>query len=97
MKISKVFNQSDRSIEAVVRVDVGETADLDGMARLLDGEIGHFGYTASLIKVGDPEPAYHEKLHFGKPDGIRVEGQFGYSKKPGLADVRYYVVRVHRD
>ena len=97
MKICRVLNESAKSIEAVVRVDVEESADLDVMAKLLDGKIGHFGYTACLIKVGDPEPAYHEKLHFGKPDGVSVEGQFGYSQKPGLGDVRYYTVRVNRD
>jgi hypothetical protein len=90
--------QSDaRSVRAVVRVDIGEVADIDEMARLVDGEIGHYGYTVFLVKVGDPEPAYRERLHFGKFDGVTVDRQFGYSAKPGVDQPRYYEVRVDRD
>ena len=97
MEICKRLHDSAASIQAIVRVDTGETADLDEMARMLDGEIGHFGYTACLIKVGDPEPAYHEAFRSGRPDGFSVEQQSGFPRKPGQADVRYYLAQVYRD
>jgi len=97
MKVCRVLHDSAKSVEAVIQVDAGEVADVEPMARLVDGEIGHFGFNATLIKIGDPEPEYTEKLHFGKPDGIVVKRQFGYSTKPRQDEVRYYEVRVHRD
>jgi hypothetical protein len=67
MKICKILNESNKSIVAVVQVDKGEKADIEEMARLIDGDISHFGFSANIIKVGLPELTYKEEYHFDKP------------------------------
>ena len=98
MKVCKWLNEQGWK-EAVVRVDKGEHADIDEMARLLDGDTGHFGYEASLVKIDDPEPEYYEEKRFGKPTGrwhINVK-ELGFHYKPDVFQIRYYSVKVDID
>ncbi len=97
MHIDKILNQSSKSIRAVVRVEPGEVADIEEMARLIDGDTGHFGFRANIVKVGDGEPEYSEVQHFGKLQRLSVKTQFGFADKSPLNMVRYYKVEVYRD
>ena len=78
---------------------IGESADIEEMARLIDGDMGHFGFSAALIKIGKPEPEYDEECHFGSHTGSwNINNpQFGFANKPDLFEIRYYRVRVERD
>ena len=91
---------SDRSYSACIRVEAGEAADCEAMLRLLDGEIGHFGFSCSLVSIGK-EPEYKASLYGGKPIGagyLTAESQFGFPPAGEAAKmVRYYSASVNRD
>ena len=97
MRIDKILDESSKSIRAVVRIEAGELADIEEMTRLIDGDTGHFGYSASLIKVGEEAPEYSEVRRFGKLERLTAKGQVGFSDKNTINQVRYYRVEVFRD
>jgi hypothetical protein len=101
MKVSKIFSGPLRgSTEAVVLVGVGEIADIEEMVDLVHGEKSHFGFYASLIKVGYPEPEYKDKNIGSTAEGLfetfdpSLEVLHGV---PDKSEVRFYRVRVEHN
>ena len=87
---------------ALVRVEAAEIADIEAMLSLVDhANVGNFGWSARIIKTGEPEPAYRPATYRGKPIGAaysEAEQQFGFCAPAKLREqVRYYEVFVDRD
>lgn len=104
MKIVKWLSptHSNRSGNALVRVEANEAADIEQMLALVDGDsVGHFGMKAELVKTGDEEPEYALTRVQGKIIGdeyISPKMQFGFDNASRMKTlVRYYNVDVSRD
>lgn len=103
MKIIKWLSPRNSNINghALIKVEPGETAEIEEMLKLVDGDsVGHFGVKTMLIateKMPNIKPAKYR----GKPMGsgyFTAEQQFGFNRASTLKkQTRYYGVFVRRD
>ncbi|MFC1535763.1 hypothetical protein ACFL4H_00185 [Candidatus Neomarinimicrobiota bacterium] len=78
---------------AIIEVEENESADIDNMLILIDGNsVGHFGIDVNLIAT-DKLP---DKLKYKAP--YLTGTQFGYANASTMKKKkRFYKVHVHRD
>ena len=92
MRIVETLNTSNLSESAVVEVAAGESADVDEMVKLVDGDIGHFGVDVKLVSTDEPPEI--NSIH-GRKSPRR---QFGFVSASEMKNrKRYYHVYVHKD
>lgn len=102
MKVVTWLNDPMSAINgiALVRVEKNETADIEKMLVLVDGDsVGHFGISANLVSTKDDFPAEEYAKQFRRSKtGFTKLAQFGF---PGASQMkqgtRYYKVFVNRD
>ena len=87
---------------AVVRVEAGELADTNAMARLLDGDAHNFGTDIELVGTAAAVPASQERIDPEEPpsdEGTNVEvvKTMDELQQASERDGRYYEVKVWID
>lgn len=80
---------------AIIEVEPGETADIEKMAAIIDGEkVGHFGISAKLLTEENP-PKVEVWSKMGNKRGVESFGHSPISTYPTKR--RFYEVHVSRD
>lgn len=102
MEIVRWLSDSMSAISgnALIRVEPRETADIEKMLALVDGNsVGHFGLSASLVSLAE-----FPKIKPMKSRGKVMQGhfelveQFGFPRASAMKnEARYYKVHVSRD
>ncbi len=97
MKLYKWLNDpfSARVGLAIIEVEPGETADIEAMARIIDGDtVGHFGISAKLLTEDNP-PGIQTWGNLGNKRGVESFGHDPIRTYPTRS--RFYEVHVSRD
>ena len=97
MKIYRWLNDpfSERVGLAIIEVEPGETADIEKMATIIDGDsVGHFGISAKLLTEDTP-PKIVTWSKLGNKKGEESFGHGPISTYPTKS--RFYEVHVSRD
>lgn len=93
MNLVKKLNElSKNSVSGLIKLNSGDIADIEEMAKLIDRNNPNCGYSVKLIKIGDLEPEYQDTTL-----GISVKAQHGFDSKIILNQTRYYKVEVFLD
>jgi hypothetical protein len=91
MKVIESFRRDGTSTLAIVEVDAGEAADIDGMLGLVDDNSENFGFDVQIVSTHDAPTI---KVINGRAIPDR---QFGFEGASELRKrKRYYQIHVRR-
>lgn len=98
MKVVRWLNDptSGKSVTGLVEVEPGEIADLEEMVKLVDGDVGNFGFRMNIVAT---EPYNVNSIVRKDVRGWEsTKSQFGFDKTSQIQKAkRLYEVTVYRD